>query len=102
MARLPQRLRLSPGDADAHLKQALAFYNRNNLTEAITHVGQAIDLLPTNAEYFATRGLFYLEHGMQAESLKDKRNADRSAVDDLIKIDIASERNSPVSSTSAA
>lgn len=64
MAKLSQRLGLTRYEADEYYKQALKEYDKRELSEAILAMEKAIELLPTNAEYFAARGFFYLEDGV--------------------------------------
>lgn len=64
MARLVQRLGLTRYDADQYYKQALAAYKKKNLEEALAKIDLAIQLLPTLAEYHASRGFFFLEDGV--------------------------------------
>jgi tetratricopeptide (TPR) repeat protein len=71
MAKFSQRLGLTRYEADEYYKQALAAYGKMQLEQAILDMNQAIELLPNNAEYYAARGLFYLEDGV-----KDKAQAD--------------------------
>jgi len=71
MARLTQRLGLSRFEADEHYKAALKHYDKRDVNEAILSMEEAIKLLPTNAEYYAARGFFYMQDGIH-----DKANAD--------------------------
>lgn len=71
MTRLVQRLGLTRYEADEHYKQALALYKKRQLNEAIIEIGYAIELLPTNSEYLAARGFFYLEDGITKEAGAD-------------------------------
>lgn len=71
MARLTQRLGLTRFEADEYYKKAIIAYNKRNGDEAILNMELAIELLPTNAEYYAARGFFYLQDG-----IKDKAQVD--------------------------
>jgi tetratricopeptide (TPR) repeat protein len=71
MARLTQRLGLSRFEADEHYKDALKHYNNRSVDEAILAMDEAIKLLPSNAEYYAARGFFYMQDG-----INDKASAD--------------------------
>jgi tetratricopeptide (TPR) repeat protein len=71
MTRLVQRLGLTRYEADEHYKRALQLYQKGELNDAILEVGYAIELLPTNPEYYATRGFFYLEDGIEREASED-------------------------------
>jgi tetratricopeptide (TPR) repeat protein len=64
MAKLSQRLGLTRYEADEYYKKALQAYDKRQLSEAILAMEKAIELLPTNAEYLAARGFFYLEDGV--------------------------------------
>lgn len=68
MARLVQRLGLTRYDADEHYKLALQAYKKSNIEEAYAQIRQAIELLPTLAEYHATQGFFYLEDGAKEKA----------------------------------
>ena len=63
MARLVQRLGLTRYDADQHYKEALQAFKKSNIEEAYAQIRQAIQLLPTLAEYHAAQGYFYYEDG---------------------------------------
>ena len=68
MPALNQRLGLTRYEADEHYKRALEAYRKARLHEAVEAMTYAIDLLPTKAEYYATRGFFQLEDGAIAEA----------------------------------
>jgi tetratricopeptide (TPR) repeat protein len=77
MARLVARLGLTRYEADEYYKIALDFYNKKNMEEALNNIAEALKLHPYHAEYHATQGFFYLEHGARdkaaaafAEALK--------------------------------
>ena len=61
MPRLNQRLGLTRYEADEAYKQALDFYKKGDLDNAEDQLGKAIDALPGNSEYYAARGLLFLE-----------------------------------------
>jgi tetratricopeptide (TPR) repeat protein len=73
MARLVQRLGLTRYEADEHYKKALQLFSQPQpkVDDAIIEMGYAIDLLPTNSEYYATRGYFYLMDSMLREAQAD-------------------------------
>lgn len=71
MAKLIQRLGLPRFEADEFYKLALAALDKNDYDQAIDNLNKAIDLLPTNSEYFAARGYVYLSDG-----IRDKADAD--------------------------
>lgn len=75
MARLVQRLGLTRYEADEYYKQALDAYNKRKLDEAILAMEKAIELLPTQSEYYAARGFFYLEDGIKEKAAPDFEKA---------------------------
>jgi tetratricopeptide (TPR) repeat protein len=75
MARFSQRLGLTRYDADENYKLALEAYRKRQLDEAILKMTDAIELLPTRAEYYAVRGFFYLEDGVKTKALADFEHA---------------------------
>jgi tetratricopeptide (TPR) repeat protein len=75
MARFTQRLGLTRFDADENYKAALEAYRKRQLDEAIIKMGDAIELLPTRAEYYAARGFFYLEDGENKKAQEDFQKA---------------------------
>lgn len=68
MAGLTQRLGLTRYEADEHYKLALQAYQKQNMDEALLEMEKAIQLLPTNSEYHAARGFFFLEDGLEDEA----------------------------------
>lgn len=68
MAKLGARLGLTRYDADEHYRQALDYYRRRNLEQALLHIGLALQLYPYHAEYHAAQGLFYLEDGIHEKA----------------------------------
>lgn len=75
MARFSQRLGLTRYDADENYKLALEAYRKRQLDEAILKMGDAIELLPTRAEYYAARGFFYLEDGEDKKAQENFQQA---------------------------
>ena len=71
MARLAQRLGLTRYEADEFYKQALEAYEKKDLEAALLAMSEAIALLPTNSEYYAARGFFYLEDGVKPKARED-------------------------------
>lgn len=65
-------------DADLLYKDALAAYMKNNPKAAIEKLNEAIRLLPSNAEYWAARGLMYYELGTDDLAQADFERALRS------------------------
>ncbi len=75
MTKLTQRIGLPRFAADEHYKLALAAYQKSDYDQAIDHMNKAIDLLPTNPEYYATRGLLYLRDGIHEKAEPDFKQA---------------------------
>jgi len=75
MAKMSQRFGLTRYEADEHYKDALQAYERKKMDEAILAMEQAIELLPSNAEYYAARGFFYLEDGVIDKAGEDFERA---------------------------
>ncbi|MBZ0297308.1 MAG: tetratricopeptide repeat protein [Anaerolineae bacterium] len=71
MARLTQRIGLPRYEADEHYKLALSAYQKNDYDQAVDHLDKALALLPTNPEYYAARGLVYLEDGILEKAEAD-------------------------------
>lgn len=71
MARLVARFGVSRYDADEHYRIALDFYQKKNLEQAILHMNSAIEIFPNRAEYYAARGFFYLEDGVNEKAGAD-------------------------------
>ncbi len=61
MARLNQRLGLTRFEADEAYKQALDYYKKGDFDNAIDRMGSAIDALPNNSEYYAARGMMFID-----------------------------------------
>jgi len=84
MARLVQRLGLTRYEADEHYKKALMILKNvekknstQTIDDAILEITYAIELLPTNAEYYAARGYFYLLDSMVREAKADFEQAQK-------------------------
>jgi tetratricopeptide (TPR) repeat protein len=75
MARLTQRLGFTRYEADEYYKQALEAYHKRRFDDAIDAMNNAIEVLPTRSEYFATRGFFFLEDGVKDKALADFEKA---------------------------
>jgi Flp pilus assembly protein TadD len=71
MPKLTQRLGLPRFEADEHYKLALEAFDKDDYDQAIDHLNKAIDLLPSNPEYWAARGYIYLR-----DDVRDKAEAD--------------------------
>lgn len=63
MPSLTQRLGVQRYEADQIYKEALAALQKRDNKTAIARLNEAIRLLPTNAEYWAARGLVYYNEG---------------------------------------
>lgn len=61
MPRLNQRLGLTRYEADEAYKQALDFYKKGDYDNALQQLSAAIEALPNSSEYYAARGLIYIE-----------------------------------------
>ena len=64
MPSITQRLGLPRYEADLKYKEALAAYLKKDLDGAIAKMNEVIQLLPTHSEYWAARGMMYLEDGV--------------------------------------
>ncbi|MCA9883208.1 MAG: hypothetical protein KC615_02380 [Anaerolineae bacterium] len=71
MARLGARLGLTRFDADEYYKLALKAFKKNDIEDAILNMTHAISLLPYRAEYYAARGFFHLEDGVDLKAAED-------------------------------
>lgn len=63
MPSITQRLGVQRYEADQLYKEALTAMQKRDRKGAIAKLNEAIRLLPTNAEYWAARGLMYYEEG---------------------------------------
>ncbi len=63
MPSITQRLGVQRYEADQIYKEALTAIQKHDRKGAIAKLNEAIRLLPTNAEYWAARGLMYYEEG---------------------------------------
>lgn len=75
MARINQQLGLTRYEADEYYKQALIAYHKKKLDEAVLAMDNALMLLPNNAEYWAARGFFYLQDGIEERAASDFEQA---------------------------
>lgn len=75
MARLVERLGLTRYEADEYYKQALQAYEKRQIEEALLKMEAAINLLSNEPEYYAARGLFYLEDGIYDKAQADFERA---------------------------
>lgn len=66
-----QRLGFTRAEADEHYRRALDAYRKDLYDAAVDELTKAIDMLPTRSEYYAARGLIYVE-----DKVYDKAEAD--------------------------
>ena len=71
---LTQGLNLAP-DAGAYNWRAQAYFRTNNLTAAINDMSSAIELVPTSADYYARRGLYYVNASNYTDGQTDINKA---------------------------
>ncbi|MCU0497105.1 MAG: tetratricopeptide repeat protein [Anaerolineae bacterium] len=75
MSRLTQQLGLTRVEADEHYQKALIAYEKRQFDEAIKQLTIAIQALPKHPEYYAARGLIYLEDGVEDRARTDFEHA---------------------------
>lgn len=78
MPSITQRLGLPRYEADQKYKDALASYLKKDLDAAIAKMNEVIQLLPTHSEYWAARGMMYLEDGVNDAAKADFERAVKS------------------------
>lgn len=78
MPSITQRLGLSRYEADLKYKEALAAYLKKDLDAAIAKMNEVIKMLPTHSEYWAARGMMYLEDGVNEAAKADFERAVKS------------------------
>jgi len=71
MSLIPRGLGLTRYEADEYYKMALDFYKKGQFDDAVDHITYAIEALPSRAEFYATRGFFYLEDGLPEKAKPD-------------------------------
>ncbi|MCC6803851.1 MAG: tetratricopeptide repeat protein [Anaerolineae bacterium] len=71
MARIDQHLGFTRYEADTYYKQALEAFRKGDFDAAIDNMKNAIAALPKKPEYYAARGLMYLEDGVTQSALDD-------------------------------
>ncbi len=71
MPRIDQRLGFTRFEADEHYKQALDAYRKGDFDTAVDAMKNAIAALPNKAEYYAARGLMYLDDGVTQSAQED-------------------------------
>jgi tetratricopeptide (TPR) repeat protein len=75
MPRIDQRLGFTRFEADEYYKQALDAYKKGDFDTAVDALTKAIAALPRKAEYYAARGMMYLEDGVTQSALDDFEQA---------------------------
>jgi tetratricopeptide (TPR) repeat protein len=75
MPRINQHLGFTRFEADQYYKQALEAYKKGDFDSAIDNMKNAIEALPRKAEYYAARGLMYLDDGVTQSALDDFEQA---------------------------
>ncbi len=71
MPRIDQRLGFTRYEADEYYKQALDAYRKGDFDNAVDAMTNAIAALPKKAEYYAARGLMYLDDAVNQKALAD-------------------------------
>ena len=71
MPRIDQRLGFTRYEADEYYKQALDAYRKGDFDNAVDAMNNAIAALPKKAEYYAARGLMYLDDAVTQKALND-------------------------------
>ncbi len=71
MPRIDQHLGFTRYAADEYYKQALEAYRKGDFDSAVDDMKNAIAALPTKAEYYAARGMMYLDDGVTQSALED-------------------------------
>jgi tetratricopeptide (TPR) repeat protein len=75
MARLTPRFGITRFEADEYYQQALEAFRKGKLDLAITSLTDAIAMQPQRSEFYAARGLFYLEDGVNDKAQQDFQQA---------------------------
>jgi tetratricopeptide (TPR) repeat protein len=71
MPRIDQRLGFTRYEADEYYKQALDAYRKGDFDNAVDAMNNAIAVLPKKAEYYAARGLMYLDDAVTQKARDD-------------------------------
>lgn len=71
MPRIDQRLGFARFEADEYYKQALEAYRKGDYDTAVDAMKNAITNMPNKAEYYAARGLMYLDDGVTQSASED-------------------------------
>ncbi len=75
MGRITPRLGVTRFEADEYYQQALEAFRKGKLDLAITSVTDALAMQPRRSEFYAARGLFYLEDGINDKAQQDFQQA---------------------------
>ncbi len=75
MPRINQQLGFTRYEADEYYKQALEAYQKGDYDTAVDAMKNAIMALPRKAEYYAARGMMYLDDGVTQSALDDFNRA---------------------------
>lgn len=71
MPPINQRLGFTRFEADEYYKQALDAYKKGDLDNAVDAMKNAIKAMPRKAEYYAARGMMYLDDGVTQSARED-------------------------------
>ncbi len=75
MAQFTRRMGAARFEADEYYRQALEAYRKRSYDTAINDMNDAISLQPRRAEFYAARGFFYLEDGVEDKAQADFQQA---------------------------
>lgn len=75
MAQFTRRLGTARFEADEYYRQALEAFRKRSYDVAINDMNDAIALQPKRAEFYAARGLFFLEDGINDKAQADFQQA---------------------------
>jgi len=75
MAQFTRRLGTARFEADEYYRLALEAFRKRSYDTAINDMNDAIALQPRRAEFYAARGLFYLEDGVDDKAQADFQQA---------------------------
>lgn len=75
MPSINQRLGAGRFTADEYYRRALEAYRKRDFDSAIAALDDAIDIVPRKSEYYAARGLVFLEDGEEEKAAADFREA---------------------------
>ncbi len=75
MAQFTRRMGAARFEADEYYRQALEAYRKRSYDTAINDMNDAISLQPRRSEFYAARGFFYLEDGVDDKAQADFQQA---------------------------